>query len=114
MVQGQKSKAAEMREKTDTGKNWFMKVLLGLVLGLLSSIVLHCKTGSSLGASLGGTRYDNRKKNRLRASYLPRPGRRCCSLPHPRQRNRNVCNVSGRLGVSCSIQRKRAHTKLTQ
>lgn len=38
--QGQKSKATEMREKTDTGENWFVKVLLGLGLGLLSSIVL--------------------------------------------------------------------------
>ena len=53
-VQGQKSEVIEMREKTDTAENWFIKVLLGLLLGLLSFILLTCKTDSSLTAFLLG------------------------------------------------------------
>lgn len=53
-VLGQKSEVIEMREKTDTAENWFIKVLLGLLLGLLSFILLTCKTDSSLMAFLVG------------------------------------------------------------
>lgn len=49
LVQGQKSRAAEMREKTDAGETRFMKVLRGLVLRLLSFIVLPLQTAVVLG-----------------------------------------------------------------
>ena len=49
LVQSQKSKATEMREETDAGETRFMKVLRGLVLGLLSFIVLPPQTAVVLG-----------------------------------------------------------------